>query len=100
MTLAKTEAGQQVLKDRSVALTPRQRAALILVDGKRSSLDVLGATAAAGVTRPDIDKLLELGPVTETRSQDAPLDEGRSLATQRLTPRSDRTPQQRYADAY
>lgn len=36
MILVKTEAGQQVLKDRSVPLSPRQRTAFILFDGKRS----------------------------------------------------------------
>ena len=36
MTISKTAAGHQVLKDRSARLTPRQRAALILVDGQRS----------------------------------------------------------------
>ena len=35
MILVKTEAGQQVLKDRSLRLTPRQRSAFILFDGKR-----------------------------------------------------------------
>ena len=47
MILAKTPAGQQVLKDRSIALSQRQRAVLILVDGKRSVQDILQATEAA-----------------------------------------------------
>ena len=36
MIYAKTETGQQVVKDRSVPLTPRQRSAFILFDGKRT----------------------------------------------------------------
>jgi hypothetical protein len=47
MILAKTTAGQQALKDRSVPLSLRQRAALILVDGKRSVDNILQATEAA-----------------------------------------------------
>src|ERR1700744_5879784 len=64
MILVKTEAGQRVLKDRSVPLTPRQRSAFILCDGKRTMEEVL--QAAMGVTREDIERLIELdllGPV-------------------------------------
>ena len=47
MILAKTSIGQQVLKDRSVPLTPQQRAAFILVDGKRSVQEIISATRAS-----------------------------------------------------
>ncbi|HEY8356892.1 MAG TPA: hypothetical protein VIL30_05470 [Ramlibacter sp.] len=63
MAIVKTDLGQQVLKDRSVVLTPRQRAALILCDGKRSEKDVLLATASMGVTREDMAHLRDLGLV-------------------------------------
>jgi hypothetical protein len=63
MIPAKTAAGQQVLKDRSVQLTQRQRAALILIDGKRTLAEVL---QAAGVTRADVYPLFELGLVQES----------------------------------
>jgi hypothetical protein len=57
MIPVKTAAGVQVLKDRSAAdLTPRQRTALILIDGKRSLAEVL----AAGARPEDIERLLEL----------------------------------------
>jgi len=59
MILCKTEAGQQALKDRSVSLTPRQRSAFILFDGKRSMNDVIAA--GLGVSREDIDQMLSLG---------------------------------------
>lgn len=65
MTLAKTDAGLRMLKDRQGGLSPRQRAALILFDGQRSLDDVLAATAAGGVTRADIERLLELGLLAE-----------------------------------
>jgi Xaa-Pro dipeptidase len=53
MIPAKTPAGLQVLKDRSVALSPRQRTALILIDGKRRISEVL----QSGATPDDIEKL-------------------------------------------
>lgn len=60
MIPAKTAAGQQVLKDRSVNLTPRQRTALILIDGKRDLSEVMQSGAAP----EDIERLVELELVT------------------------------------
>jgi hypothetical protein len=93
MIPAKTPSGQQVLKDRSVSLTPRQRAAFILIDGKRSVDDVLTATRAAGVTRDDIERLFQLGVVAAGGLQKV------------ATPANDETPrhvtpQERYTAAY
>jgi hypothetical protein len=59
MILVKTEAGQQMFKDRSLRLTPRQRSAFILFDGKRSVSEVL--EAGMGISREDIDQMVELG---------------------------------------
>ena len=59
MILVKTETGQQVFKDRSIRLTPRQRSAFILFDGRRSIGDIL--TACEGVTAEDVDQMIELG---------------------------------------
>ena len=58
MILVKTEAGLQVLKDRSVRLTPRQRSAFILFDGKRSVAEVLQASQGQ---QHDVDTLVSLG---------------------------------------
>ncbi len=60
MQLSKTSLGQQVIKDRSVSLTPPQRSALILVDGKRSDAEILKMTAAVGVTMTDLETLVAL----------------------------------------
>lgn len=65
MTLAKTDAGLRILKDRHSGLSPRQRAALILLDGQRSLDEVLAAIGPGGVTRDDIDRLVHLGLVAE-----------------------------------
>lgn len=61
MAYSKTELGQQTFKDRSVPLTPRQRSAFILFDGRRSLGEVLAATAGLGVTAADIDHMLQMG---------------------------------------
>ena len=88
MNAVKTPAGLQVLKDRSMNLTPRQRTALILIDGKRRLSEVL----QSGATPEDIEKLFELeliaqpGTPAEAATQPAPLAGG--------------TPSDRYAAAY
>lgn len=66
MIYAKTEAGQQALKDRSL-LSPRQRSAFILFDGKRSVSQVLEATAGLGVTSEELAQLVELGFLTPSQ---------------------------------
>lgn len=64
MTLAKTDAGLRVLKEHGSTLSPRQRTALILLDGQRSVDEVLSATSG-GVTRADIERLVAMGLVAE-----------------------------------
>ena len=71
MAMAKTTAGHRVLKDRSVALTPRQRAALVLIDGQRSLEQVLATPA--GVTQADIDRLMMLGLVADEPGDSYPM---------------------------
>lgn len=61
MIYVKTELGQRALRDRSVAITPRQRSAFIMLDGKHDIDDVLQSTAGIGVGPQDIDHLLRLG---------------------------------------
>lgn len=63
MIPVKTPAGQQVLKDRSVPLTLRQRAALIVIDGRRTLTELL---QGSGVTAEDLQHLFQLGLVAET----------------------------------
>lgn len=58
MIPVKTTAGLQVLKDRSVTLTQRQRTALIVIDGRRSAAEVMQSSGAAP---EDITRLFELG---------------------------------------
>ncbi|CAN5896245.1 hypothetical protein BH11PSE13_BH11PSE13_00450 [soil metagenome] len=71
MILVKTDAGQQTLKDRSVRLTPRQRSAFILCDGKRSIDDVLAA--GMGISQDDLDHMVELGLLALLHGVEAPV---------------------------
>ncbi len=125
MSIAKTERGLKVMKDRSVPLTPRQRSVFILVDGRRTLEDLLAASAALGATREDIEKLFELGlvaraaapasaapgpapvpspaaaPVVAPAAPVAPATAGQT--DQIAQPAGDgdaRTPAQRYQEAY
>jgi len=61
MIYAKTALGLAAMQDRSAGLTPRQRSAFILFDGKRRSSEILAMTAGIGITQADLDQLLSLG---------------------------------------
>lgn len=61
MVFIKTELGKSALQNRSLALTPRQRSAFIMFDGKRSVDEVMKATAGLGVTPEDVSHLVSLG---------------------------------------
>ena len=75
MLIVKTELGQRVMKDRSVPLTPRQRSAFILFDGKRRLDEVMKATQVTGVTREDVLKLFELGLIEDVTSAEMAAEE-------------------------
>ncbi len=61
MRYAKTQAGQEAFKSRSQALTPRQRSAFILFDGRKTLDDVLAMTAGLGVLKEDVDHMVAAG---------------------------------------
>jgi len=71
MILVKTAAGQQVLKDRSMELTQRQRTALIMIDGRRDLMEVMQAT---GVVGEDVKVLVQLGLVADSSTINAPTE--------------------------
>ena len=60
MMYAKTAFGLASVKDRSAGLTPRQRSAFIMFDGKRDSAEVLRMTSGVGVVQSDLDHLVSL----------------------------------------
>ena len=61
MIYSKTPWGQSSFQSRSVPLTPRQRSAFILFDGKRAIDDVLKVMSGLGVTPEDVNHLVSLG---------------------------------------
>lgn len=71
---AKTDAGQEVIKTRSVSLSPRQRTLLLLCDGKRDEAQLLRDTAGLGVTLQDLAALLSLGLISSDGEIAAPPD--------------------------
>lgn len=80
MTVKKTALGIQVMKDRSVSLTPQQRSALILVDGNRSAEEVVRMTTAVGVTANDMQALVTMGLVELTVEPKAAASQGGAMA--------------------
>lgn len=105
MILVKTEMGHQVLKDRSVRLTPRQRSAFILFDGKRSVADVLQASQGH---QDDVDTLVSLGLLArpaQSAAATALSERGMEVPPQTATTPADagaanRSSQARYQAAY
>jgi len=96
MKYSKTDVGQQAFKERSPLLSARQRSAFIMFDGDKRVDKVLAATAGIGVTQADIDHMLTQGflaPVQVAAAAGAAAGKGPGSA-------ADRTPAQRYADAY
>lgn len=100
MTLVKTSAGQQALKDRHGSLTPRQRSAFILFDGKRSTEDVLSATAAMGITREDVQAMIDQGLLASASGGAAAAEIAPPAAAAAAGEGSGRSPKERYQDAY
>ena len=74
MVLVKTPAGQQALKDRHGSLSSRQRSAFILFDGKRSTAEVLAATAPMGITRDDVQAMIDQGLLMPASGASAPAE--------------------------
>jgi hypothetical protein len=65
MRLTKTEVGKKAISDRSITLSPRQRSALIIFNGKRSVDDVLTMLVGLGFTKADVDHMVSLGLLEE-----------------------------------
>ena len=102
MKYAKSEAGQLAFKTRSPALTPKQRSAFILFDGKKSDLDVLAMTAGLGMTPADIEQMVQAGfldaVAPEPSRSGRPVTIGIPAEEQAEGPPL--TPQERYARAW
>jgi hypothetical protein len=65
MRLTKTEAGKKAISDRSIALSPRQRSALIIFNGERQLDEVLTMLVGIGFSKTDADHMISLGLLAE-----------------------------------
>lgn len=88
MKYIKTELGQRAFKERSADLSARQRAAFILMDGKRSASDVLQATGGLGVTEADITQMLAHGFLAESATGPSPATPAGAMASAPRPPAS------------
>lgn len=70
MRYAKTEQGHQVIKVRSVSLSPRQRTMLLLCDGLRPIGDILATVGTS--SQADVDALLAQGLIRAVAPDPAP----------------------------
>lgn len=111
MKYTKTELGQRSFKERSPAFSPKQRAAFILMDGKRSAQDVIAATAGLAITEQDIEQMHALGFITADQAVPTnppspppfPSPPGQSTTAAPMTAApapSASSPQERYLLAY
>lgn len=110
MILVKTQAGQEALKDRHGGLTPRQRSAFILFDGKRTLAQVLAATAAMGITIDDVQSMMDQalltaaeGAVADAATRDRDAGPRSVLPVMQMDASeegSGRAPMERYQSAY
>lgn len=113
MIYAKTELGIAAIKDRSIQLTPRQRSAFIMFDGKRDASDILKLTTGVGVTQSDVDHLVAMGllaqsfpsalaPVSTAKAQvvEAPAASDASVSLPKADGRPTLSAQAHYSMAY
>ena len=101
MFITKTETGLRVLKDRSVPLTPLQRAIFVMVDGRRTIEEILSATAAIGATMDEVNVLFAHGLVADAApALTAALEEADAADLEAEQRHRDRNDQERYAQAY
>ncbi|WP_431094876.1 hypothetical protein [Polaromonas aquatica] len=99
MIYTKTESGQAAVQNRTVALTPRQRSAFIMFDGKRTMEDVVKATSGFGVTAEDISHLISLGLLAPAAVQ-PPAAPPPEVATQNADGSPTLSAQEHYSKAY
>lgn len=80
MIYKKTAKGQQVLKDRSVLLSPKQRVAFILFDGTTPLHQILATLSSMDLAQADIDRLINDGLI-ELSSEYNYMDQVKPLNT-------------------
>lgn len=71
MIYLKTDEGKEALKVRSLLISPRQRSALILINGERTVEYILKMCEGLGFTMADIDHLVHIGLIEVVPSHTA-----------------------------
>jgi hypothetical protein len=102
MRLIKTETGQLAFKERSPLFSARQRSTFILFDGVKTVQQVLSAAAGLGITQADVDYMLAQGflsPIAIEHVTTTPAQLNELSAEPQIEQLSNRTDQERYADA-
>lgn len=72
MPLIKTDAGRRAIKEGSPLLLQRQKSALIMFNGVKSTADVMTIVAGIGVTKADVDQLITHGFLVDTAPGPSP----------------------------
>ena len=90
---------------RSAEMSPRQRTAFIMFDGKRDSAEVLKATSVIGVTTADFEHFLAIGFLAPVGSENGPLRASHAdMSSASLKPSAEGKPsalsQANYSTAY
>ena len=88
MIYIKTELGQSAMQNRSVPLSPRQRAAYIMFDGKRDANAVLQSMSGMGLTSADIDHLVALNMLAAAEVQHTASPQAQTVAVASSAPTS------------
>jgi hypothetical protein len=71
MIYQKTPAGVDAFQQRPSQLHPRLRSILIMIDGKKTSNELLAVLAAMGGTQTHLDELISLGLIQDIKDQQA-----------------------------
>ena len=79
MIYKKTAKGHQVLKDRSVLLSPKQRVAFILFDGATPLHQIMATLSSMDLSQSDINRLIDDGLIEINTTYDD-LDQERSFS--------------------
>lgn len=88
---AKTDRGWAVIRERSASLAPALRALLIMMDGKKSVLDLLPALKALSLKVEDVHALIDKGLLEPAAPQGK--SEPRATAPAAATPASPAAPE-------
>jgi hypothetical protein len=106
MIYEKTTEGIKAFQEKSAALSSKLRSILIMVDGKRSSTDLLTVLAGIGANQEQLAELLKLGLIRAQADQDKALPASKPT-TASASSQTDQQPvldigtdQQRYQAAY